>query len=69
MINLYLSDLCTKAKLILTDFLIQINIYLYLTAAYQYLMLIKLNQYFYLTDPDHYLTNHYRFAILRQAIT
>ena len=38
MINAYLTDPCTNAKLILTDVLIKINIYLYLTAAYQYLI-------------------------------
>ena len=38
MINLYLTDPCTNADVILTDFLMQINIYKYVTVTYQYLI-------------------------------
>ena len=38
MINLYLTDPCANANLMLTCFLIQINIYKYLTVTYQHLI-------------------------------
>ena len=54
MINPYLTDPCTNAKLTLTDFSISISIYQHLTVTYQYLI----NAYIIksvLTDPDQYL--------------
>ena len=38
MVNFYLTDPQSNAKLILPDFLIQINIDQYLTVTYQYLI-------------------------------
>ena len=54
MINPYLTDPCTNAKLTLTDFSISVSIYQHLTVTYQYLI----NAYIIksvLTDPDQYL--------------
>ena len=57
----------TNAKLILIDFLIQINIYQYLTVTYQYLVkayIVRAN----LTRPDQYLNDRYRLLIQRQTL-
>ena len=58
----------TNTKLILTDFLIQINIYHYWTVTYQYLV----NSYTvkqYLTGPDQYLNDSYGLVILKTGLT
>ena len=64
--NQYLHDY--SAKLILTDFFIQIIINQYLTVQYQYLVHIYIVKA-YLTGPYQYSNNSYRQGILRQTFS